>query len=121
MAIHYDGLQSATNMITRKMFANLVTGFMSWIQRFWLSIIILSFFMVFVSWMIGYYANALYGMRFDLASCWQGLGTIGGAGFIAGIKYLIDSSMNSAKAEMPKMYITSETYNEKEEQVNPRK
>lgn len=61
---------------------------------------------VFGSWLIGYYANALLGMHFELASCWQGI-TIGvsGIGGVAGSAYTIwkmydtDSRFNSKAGE----------------------
>lgn len=62
---------------------------------------------VFCSWLIGYYANALFGMHFELASCWQGI-TIGvsGIGGVTGSAYTIW-----------KMYDTDSKFNSKEGQT----
>ena len=71
---------------------------------------------VFISWGIGYYANALYGMHFDLGSCWTGLGAI--ATSIIGIaKWIIDSIKNSFDGNLPVGY-QSQTPQESE---NPQK
>ena len=45
---------------------------------------------VLVSWGVGYYANALYGMHFDTGSCWQGISSIG-AGLVGLFKWIVDS------------------------------
>jgi len=55
---------------------------------------------VLVSWGIGYYANALFGMHFDLGSCWQGVGAIG-AGLVGLFKWLVDSKFNTGPGMMP--------------------
>lgn len=57
--------------------------------------------LLFIFWTIGYFANALYGYKFDLQSCWAGLSTIGSAGFMALLKWLIDSIWNSDKGTKP--------------------
>jgi hypothetical protein len=86
-----------------------------WGQQNWLPlIIILSCVMmlflvaVMVSWLVGYWANALYGMHFDLSSCWSGVtAVIGGIATVVGLgkacwtKYGYDSRFNSARYAMP--------------------
>lgn len=80
-----------------------------WGQHNWLPlIIILSCIMmvflvaVMVSWLVGYWANALYGMHFELSSCWSGIGVVvtGLAGVVAlagacWTKYHTDSKFNT--------------------------
>ena len=53
------------------------------------------FLMLFVFWSIGYWANALFNTKFDLASCWGGVAALGGSGTLAAIKYIYDSKYNS--------------------------
>jgi len=65
------------------------------IKRHMLDIIAGAFLLLFLFWAIGYFANALYGMRFDLKSCWDGFTTLSGAGFLASVKYIMDSCKNS--------------------------
>lgn len=53
------------------------------------------FLILFVFWSIGYWANALFNTKFDLASCWGGVAALGGSGTLAAIKYIYDSKYNS--------------------------
>ena len=41
-----------------------------------------AFLLLFLFWTIGYFANALYGMHFEIRSCWDGFTTLGGAGVL---------------------------------------
>lgn len=75
----------------------LVQKLINWVERNWLGIIIVTILSVFIDWKIGYYSNAIYGTKFELGSCWAGLAVIASGGFISGIKYLIDSALNSEK------------------------
>jgi len=79
----------------------IVDGFMGIIHKYVLEFIILGFCLLGVCWGIGYFANALYGMHFELASCWAGFTAIGGAGVLASVKYCTDSWKNSAPGEAP--------------------
>lgn len=86
-----------------------------WGQKHWLSLIIIMsvvmmifLCLVLISWLIGYWANALYGMRFELSSCWSGItAVVGGIATIVGLakacwtKYGLDSKYNSAPNKMP--------------------
>lgn len=86
-----------------------------WGQKHWLQlIIIMSILMmiflcaVMVSWLVGYWANALYGMRFELSSCWSGISVVvtGMAGIVAlagacWTKYHTDSKFNSPSGIPP--------------------
>ncbi len=56
---------------------------------------------LFASWGIGYYANALFGCKFELQSCWSGLSTVFSTGVLAAIKYIADSKFNSREGELP--------------------
>ena len=75
----------------------MVQKLINWVERNWLGIIIVTILSVFIDWKIGYYSNAIYGTKFELGSCWAGLAVIASGGFISGIKYLIDSALNSEK------------------------
>ena len=86
-----------------------------WGQKHWLQlIVIMSILMmiflcaVMVSWLVGYWANALYGMRFELSSCWSGISVVvtGMAGIVAlagacWTKYHTDSKFNSPSGIPP--------------------
>ena len=90
--------------------------FAKWSEEYWLSIVIVLtlfimcfFCIVMASWLIGYYANALLGMRFDLGSCWQGVTITGGAFAVtmglakaAWTKYRTDSEFNTVFGYKPK-------------------
>ena len=58
---------------------------------------------VFISWAIGYYANALFGMHFQIESCWMGLSSAL-VGLIGFFKWAIDSSKNSLEGQLPEGY-----------------
>lgn len=86
-----------------------------WGQKHWLElIIIMSIVMmiflcaVMMSWLVGYWANALYGMHFELSSCWSGISVVitGMAGIVAlagacWTKYHTDSKFNSPSGIPP--------------------
>lgn len=89
--------------------------FTNWAQREWLAIVIFSvmvamffLYVVLISWVAGYWLKALYGMNFELNSCWQGVTAVGAAlGLIAALakaawtKYSTDSQYNSKAGEKP--------------------
>lgn len=52
------------------------------------------------SWMYGYWSNGLYGTKFEIDSCWQGL-SAGSVGLIGLFKWLVDSTKNSPEGEFP--------------------
>jgi hypothetical protein len=52
------------------------------------------------SWLFGYWSNGLYGTKFEIDSCWQGLSACG-VGLIGLFKWLVDSSKNSPEGEFP--------------------
>lgn len=94
---------------------NKITALGQWGQKHWLQlIIIMSIVMmiflcvVMVSWLVGYWANALCGMRFELSSCWSGISVVvtGMAGIVAlagacWTKYHTDSKFNSPSGIPP--------------------
>lgn len=49
---------------------------------------------VLLSWFIGYWLNGIFGMKFDINSCWQGIGACG-MGLVGLMKWLVDSTKNS--------------------------
>jgi hypothetical protein len=92
-----------------------VLSFSHWAQDNWLALVIfllalmMSFlFIVMFSWTFGYWANALYGKKFELGSCWQGitvvitgLGGVTALAKAAWTKYGMDSQYNSMTGERP--------------------
>lgn len=75
-----------------------------------LLILIMMMFLCFVmfSWGMGYWLNSLYGYKFEINSCWQGVGVVvtglGGVAALAGsawVKHWIDSKYNSEIGNMP--------------------
>lgn len=60
-----------------------------------------AFMLLFLFWAIGYFANALVGTKFDIRSCWDGFTTLGGAGVLATVKYIMDSWKNSNNGVNP--------------------
>ena len=71
------------------------------IQKYLLEGLVGAFLLLFLSWLIGYYANGLLGTHFDLASCWGGVGAVSGGGVLAAVKYIADSWGNSERGQMP--------------------
>lgn len=89
--------------------------FSAWAQANWLALVVFMVLLmllfvcaVMVSWLYGYWSNALYGTKFDLASCWSGITVVvTGLGGVAALakaawtKYGMDSKYNSAAGETP--------------------
>lgn len=71
------------------------------LQKHMLEAIAAAFLLLFIFWAIGYFANALAGSKFDIRSCWDGFTTLGGAGVLAIVKYVMDSWQNSNNGEQP--------------------
>lgn len=76
-------------------------------QQYMIEALMMSFLILFLLWAIGYVCNAVYGMHFELQSCWGGFQAIGGAGTLAAIKYIMDSWKNSPNGESPMTTIVS--------------
>ncbi len=55
---------------------------------------------VLFSWVYGYWSNGLYGTKFQIDSCWQGISACG-MGLVGLFKWMIDSSKNSVPGEFP--------------------
>ena len=71
------------------------------IQKYMIEAITGAFMLLFLFWSVGYFANALYGTKFDIRSCWDGFTTLGGAGVLAIVKYIMDSWKNSNNGVNP--------------------
>jgi len=71
------------------------------LQKYLLEGLIGAFLFLFLSWGFGYYANALWGTKFELQSCWAGVGAITGGGVLAAVKYITDSLANSERGCNP--------------------
>lgn len=81
----------------------------TWAKANWLAIIVVMtiIMMLFLcsvmfSWFIGFWANGLWGLKFDLGSCWTGISVVvAGIGSVAALAktcwtvYEIDSQYNS--------------------------
>ncbi|SHL00570.1 hypothetical protein SAMN05216582_13115 [Selenomonas ruminantium] len=74
---------------------------MSKMQEYLIEALMAAFLILFVLWAVGYVCNAVYGMHFELQSCWGGFQAIGGAGTLAAVKYIMDSWKNSPVGENP--------------------
>lgn len=61
---------------------------------------ILSAAIVLFSWTYGYWSNGIYGTRFQIDSCWQGI-SASGVGLVGLFKWLVDSTKNSPKGQFP--------------------
>ena len=78
---------------------------MDWLQKH-IAVICMAFglfsaALLMISWGIGYYANALLGTHFELASVWQGISAVG-VGLVGLFKWLVDSSpWNTKNGENP--------------------
>ena len=64
--------------------------------------------LILCSWLAGFWLQAIYGLHFDLASCWSGLAAVitglGGllaAGGLSTAKHYINSRYNSPDGELP--------------------
>lgn len=79
----------------------LLDTFLGLVRKYVLEIIVLMFMNLFILWSFAFLANGLYNFHFDLASCWGGFSAIGGAGFLAAVKYCTDSWKNSPEGFMP--------------------
>lgn len=79
----------------------LLDTFLGLVRKYVLEIIVLMFMNLFILWSFAFLANGLYNFHFDLASCWGGFSAIGGAGFLAAVKYCTDSWKNSPGGFMP--------------------
>lgn len=55
---------------------------------------------VLIAWTAGFWLNGLYGYRFPVESCWQGISAIG-MGLVGLFKWLVDSSKNSPAGQFP--------------------
>lgn len=92
-----------------------IVRFSKWAQDNWLAMVIFSMAgmlgfvsLIAFSWLFGYWSNALYGTKFELNSCWQGItAVITGMGGVAALakaawtKYRTDSEFNSKAGEIP--------------------
>ncbi len=55
---------------------------------------------VLFSWLYGYWSNGMYGTRFQIDSCWQGISACG-MGLVGLFKWLVDSTKNSPAGQYP--------------------
>lgn len=85
----------------KRNFLALERNVFDFIHNYTLEIILMSFIGLGFCWAIGYFCNALYGMKFELQSCWAGFSAIGGAGVLAAVKYCMDSWKNTPAGTAP--------------------
>lgn len=92
-----------------------VQQFGQWAESHWLALVIIMvtcmlmfLLVVLLSWLIGYWTNAIYHTSFELESCWSGVAAIGtGLGSVAALataawaKYHTDSKYNSDDGNPP--------------------
>ena len=63
--------------------------------------LLLALLILFLCFLIGYFANALYGYKFDLAACWAGVAALTAGGVLAILKFTADSVWNSEQGKKP--------------------
>lgn len=68
---------------------------------YWTSIIIFMVIVLFLCFIVGYFANAILLTKFELASCWAGIVAVSGPGVLGIAKYYVDSKHNSTLGEKP--------------------
>ena len=92
-----------------------VQQFGQWAESHWLALVIIMvtcmlgfLLLVLLSWLIGYWTNAICHTSFELESCWSGVAAIGtGLGSVAALataawaKYHTDSKYNSDDGNPP--------------------
>lgn len=83
----------------------ILDDFLGLIRRYVMELIVLMFVSLFVMWSFAFLANGLFDYHFDLASCWGGFSAIGGAGFLAAVKYCTDSWKNSPDGISPESFM----------------
>lgn len=97
------------------MFTKYMESFVNYIKIHWLLVVIffltlcLGFGVIIgLSWLIGYYSNALLDTHFEINSCWQGISVevtllagVMGLAKAAWTKYDIDSRFNSEEGSHP--------------------
>ena len=71
------------------------------LAHYWVAICGLIVLALVGEWSYGYHMNNTHGAHYDLASCWQGIQVITGAGCIGLGKYLTDSWLNTEKGQYP--------------------
>jgi len=72
-----------------------------YIAEKWVGVVILMVIALFLFWSIGYFCNAIYLTKFELASCWIGVTAICGTGVLGLGKYYTDSKHNSEQGKAP--------------------
>lgn len=96
-------------------FAKSFVRFAEWAENQWVSLVVMMTLMLMftvllitLSWLIGYWSNGLFGTKFELQSCWAGIGAVGtGMLSVAGMagaawsKYYTDSKLNSEAGKSP--------------------
>lgn len=70
-------------------FGNIIKTIAKFLSDNIMGVIVIEFVLLFVFWTIGYFSNALYGLKFDLASCWTGVGAIFGTAVMGGLQKIL--------------------------------
>lgn len=78
-----------------------INKIINFIGKQWVGVVIAMVMALFLFWTIGYFSNGIYGTKFELQSCWLGVGAITTAGAIGLGKYFTDSKHNSESGKSP--------------------
>lgn len=67
----------------------------------WIGVILMMTLTLFVIYLVAFFANGLFSTKFDLTSCWTGVGAIATAAATGYSKWWTDSKYNSSLEKMP--------------------
>jgi len=71
------------------------------VRRYGIDAVLIALGLLYVNWFVGWWGNAYLKGEFDLHSCWEGAGILGGTGIIALLRCGIDRLANSLRGEHP--------------------
>lgn len=76
---------------------------MSWLYHYFVGVILIQSFIIFMSWLYGYWSMGLNSGKFDLNSCGSALAAVAASAATGWGKWVVDSWKNSPQGEMPKI------------------
>ena len=79
----------------------MIIKIMNFLHDNWVGIVFMMMLTLFFVWLFAFFANGLYGYKFDLSSCWAGIGAIATAAATGWGKWIIDSKYNTNQGEKP--------------------
>lgn len=79
----------------------MVKRWFSFLHDNWVGVILTMTLILFFVYLYAFFRNGHYGERYDLASCWAGVGAIAAAAATGWGKWIVDSKLNSVDGQMP--------------------